>query len=93
MDKGSPGLGYYGRSQHENLLIAKRGHPMVPQPGDRFSTMIYAPRRAHSQKPDEVYERLEQAYPDMPKLELFARTARPGWATFGNEALRQTPAA
>ena len=28
-------------------------------------------------------------YPDLPKLELFARNTRPGWASWGNEVPRE----
>ena len=36
-------------------------------------------------KPDEVAERIESLYPSASKLEMFARTTRPGWDVFGNE--------
>jgi N6-adenosine-specific RNA methylase IME4 len=47
--------------------------------------VITAPRREHSRKPDEAYEMIERMYPDLPKIELFARQARLGWAAWGNE--------
>jgi N6-adenosine-specific RNA methylase IME4 len=28
---------------------------------------------------------IERMFPDLPKLELFARQARPGWEVWGNE--------
>lgn len=49
--------------------------------------VITAPRRVHSQKPDEQYERIEQLFGDVPRIELFARgVTRPGWDTWGFEA-------
>jgi len=39
----------------------------------------------HSQKPDEVYERIEQLFGDIPKIELFARQKRMGWDAWGNQ--------
>jgi N6-adenosine-specific RNA methylase IME4 len=33
---------------------------------------------AHSRKPDEAYEMIERMYPELPKIELFARQERPG---------------
>jgi N6-adenosine-specific RNA methylase IME4 len=51
--------------------------------------LIVSPRREHSRKPDEAYERIE-ALCDGPYLELFARSSRPGWDRWGAEAeLRQ----
>jgi N6-adenosine-specific RNA methylase IME4 len=85
--KDKIGMGYYARQQHELLLIAKRGEPPTPEPEDRPASVITAPRPAqHSAKPVEFYEAIERMYPDLPRVELFARTRRLGWATWGNEA-------
>jgi hypothetical protein len=74
------------RNQHELLLIAKRGNPPTPLPESRSSSVISARRREHSRKPDEVYELIERMYPKLPKIELFARHERAGWAQWGNQA-------
>jgi N6-adenosine-specific RNA methylase IME4 len=83
--QGSPGLGYWVRNQHEILLIAARGNMRPPLESDRPPSVIHAPRREHSRKPDEAYEIIERMYPDLPKIELFARSRRPGWSCWGNE--------
>lgn len=49
--------------------------------------VIYAPKREHSRKPDERYERIERLAGG-PYVELFARTRRPGWDCWGNEVDR-----
>jgi N6-adenosine-specific RNA methylase IME4 len=82
----APGLGHFVRQQHETLLIARRGDFPTPSPSVRPSSVIRAPRREHSRKPDEVYAIIEAMYPDLPRLEMFARKARPGWTVWGNEA-------
>jgi N6-adenosine-specific RNA methylase IME4 len=51
----------------------------------RPPSVIYAPRGRHSEKPGVLYETIERMYPELPKIELFARTQRPGWSTWGNE--------
>ena len=56
-----------------------------PPPSARPDSVIEAPRREHSRKPDEVYGLIERMYPDLPRIELFARQVRPGWAAWGNE--------
>jgi N6-adenosine-specific RNA methylase IME4 len=84
--KDRSGLGYWVRNQHELLLIARRGDMPAPLPGDRPASVIDAARREHSQKPDEAYEIIERMYPELPKIELFARSARNGWAAWGNQA-------
>ena len=84
--KDRVGTGYWARNQHELLLIGRRGNFRAPKPADRSSSVIHAPRREHSRKPDEVYSIIERAYPELPKIELFARHARPGWTAWGDEA-------
>ncbi|MGC2077984.1 MAG: MT-A70 family methyltransferase, partial [Xanthobacteraceae bacterium] len=79
------GTGFWCRNQHEHLLIGRRGRFRAPKPADRPLSVIAAPRREHSRKPDEVYEIVERAYPDVPKIELFARQRRPDWDVFGDE--------
>ena len=80
-------MGSYVRQQHELILIAKRGNGLLtPDPALRVSSVIHAPRRDHSQKPDELYEIIESYWPKHHKVELFARSARKGWARWGYEA-------
>lgn len=83
--KPHPGIGHWVRYQHELLLIARRGRYPAPDPERRPPSVIIAPRRRHSQKPELAYQAIERMYPHASKLELFARQARPGWAAFGNE--------
>ena len=78
--KDKIGLGYFVRNQHELPLVATRGDMPCPLPANRT-----APRREHSRKPDEAYELIEQMYPELPKIELFARQRRNGWDAWGNE--------
>jgi N6-adenosine-specific RNA methylase IME4 len=84
--KDRAGLGYWIRNQHEFLLLAARGDIPTPLPAAKPPSVIHAARREHSRKPDEAYALIERMYPDLPKIELFARSQRPGWAVWGNEA-------
>ena len=83
--KDKIGLGYFVRNQHELLLVATRGDMPSPSPANRPSSVIDAPRREHSRKPDEAYALIERMYPELPKIELFARNTRPGWDAWGSE--------
>lgn len=79
------GLGYYFRGQHELCLFGVMGK--LPSKTRTVSTLVgrsLVPRLRHSQKPDVFFEEIEQVSPG-PYLELFARSARPGWTTWGNE--------
>jgi N6-adenosine-specific RNA methylase IME4 len=84
--KDSIGTGFWVRNQHELLHIGKRGTIPAPRRRDVPPSVIIAPRREHSRKPDEVYQLIERMYPELPKLELFARGCREGWSAWGNEA-------
>jgi len=85
-DKQKIGMGYYFRQQHELLLVAVRGAPPTPRPGDRPSSVMSFERGPHSAKPLEVYEVIEAMYPELPKLEMFCRDPRDGWGVWGNQS-------
>lgn len=76
------GMGSYTRSNAEVCLLAIRGKPTIKDKA--VSQVIIAPRREHSRKPDEQYERIERLM-DGPYLELFARFRREGWTSWGNQ--------
>ena len=69
----------------EYLLYARRGAPTLDT---RWrSNVVVAPKQyRHSRKPAVFLDLIEQVSP-APRLELFARTQRLGWDTWGNEAL------
>lgn len=76
------GMGYWTRKQTEQLWLFTRGSPRRTGKGVR--QIIHCPRGAHSAKPDVQYEHVE-ALVGGPYLELFARSRRPGWSSWGNE--------
>jgi len=84
-DKMKIGMGYHARNQHELLLIAKRGEIPPPPVGKQPASVIRIPRGKHSAKPEEFHEIIERAYPELSKIELFSRSPREGWASYGNE--------
>jgi N6-adenosine-specific RNA methylase IME4/ParB-like chromosome segregation protein Spo0J len=88
--KHAIGTGYWVRNRHELLLIGSRGGMPHPAPSTRPDSVIEAPRREHSRKPDEAYALIEQMYPELPKIELFARQTRPGWQVWGNQVRADT---
>lgn len=61
-----------------------KGRPL-PLASESIVQTVLAPRGEHSAKPVEVHRRIEAMYPDLPKAELFARRAQPGWDVYGNE--------
>jgi N6-adenosine-specific RNA methylase IME4 len=90
--KPQMGLGWWVRQQHEILLIGTKGTPATPLPADRPRSVLSAPRRRHSQKPDEMYHLIDRMFPHLTdRLEMFARNTRPGWTSWGNEVPSDTP--
>jgi N6-adenosine-specific RNA methylase IME4 len=84
------GGGFTTRKNAEFCLIGKRGRSV--RIAKDVHEIIIAPRRQHSRKPDEVYERV-QRYCVGPYLELFSRQQRPGWTCWGNEVDKFSEAA
>lgn len=82
------GTGYIFRSASELLLVGTRGAPTWTSKSVR--NLWLSPIREHSRKPDCVIEDIEKLSIG-PRLELFARQARPGWASWGNEIEKFAP--
>lgn len=80
------GTGYWFRNQHEILLVGTRGNVPAPAMGTQVESLVDAPVGRHSEKPEKFYELIERYFPNLPKIELNARAARPGWDAWGYEA-------
>lgn len=81
-EKWTFGTGYCFRSAAEFFLLGTIGKPKVRSRSVR--NLIVAPIREHSRKPDEQYEIVEQLF-EGPYCEVFSRSTRPGWDSWGNE--------
>jgi N6-adenosine-specific RNA methylase IME4 len=84
--KHKVGTGYWNRNRHELLLVGTRGHVPAPAPGDQYDSVIEARAGRHSAKPFHFHEIIEDMFPTLPRVEMFARTKRSGWDSWGNEA-------
>ncbi|SHE67176.1 N6-adenosine-specific RNA methylase IME4 [Kaistia soli DSM 19436] len=85
-EKDRIGTGYWNRNQHELLLLGTRGDVPAPAMGDQWPSVIKAPVGEHSAKPEVFVEMIEAYFPNLPKIELNARRAQPGWDAWGLEA-------
>jgi N6-adenosine-specific RNA methylase IME4 len=85
-DKCKIGMGYWFRGQHELLIVATKGNASPPIAENRVSSIFKEVRTEHSKKPDCVYEWIESAFVSYKKLEMYARSNRPGWKSWGAEA-------
>ena len=73
----------FTRRSCEYCFLGVRGKHIIKKP--YISQFIDAKRRKHSQKPDEIYSRIEAMMGDVPKIELFSRHRRQGWDVFGDQ--------
>ena len=94
MSKPAFGTGYILRSAAEFVLVgtfakakkkdtkAARSQRNVVLTVEELS--IFSRRRKHSEKPPEAFDLIEALYPG-PYMELFARSRRPGWDSWGDQ--------
>jgi N6-adenosine-specific RNA methylase IME4 len=83
--KNKLGMGDWLRGQTEHCLLAVRGNPVVQLANQ--TTLLAAPVRAHSAKPDEFYALVEKLCPAPRYAELFQRRARERWDGHGDEVV------
>ena len=77
---------YTMKSGIELCLLATKGkniHKIIKK--HNIKSLIQSQRRKHSQKPDEVRERIVGLMGDLSRIELFAREKTEGWDVWGNE--------
>lgn len=88
------GMGSYTRSNSEICLLGIRGRPKVVSRGvhqvigpewSPATINLDDPIEGHSKKPDRTRDLIEQLAGDVPRVELWARQAAPGWDAVGNE--------
>jgi N6-adenosine-specific RNA methylase IME4 len=79
------GMGYSTRAGAEVCVLATCGNPKRVSRGVR--QLIIEPKREHSRKPDRLHADIERLVGPVggPFVELFAREARPGWTTWGDQ--------
>jgi N6-adenosine-specific RNA methylase IME4 len=81
------GLGNYFRGQTEHVLFGVRGSQLLKRRD--VGTLLLAPRAGgHSAKPVEFYSLVESCSPG-PYLEMFSRSARHDWASWGEGQARE----
>lgn len=78
------GMGHWTRSNAEICILATRGKPT--RQAKNVHQVILSSVEEHSKKPEEARRRIEALMGDVPRVELFARQASPGWDVWGNQA-------
>lgn len=83
--KERSGTGYWVQNQHEICIVARRGLFPCPKPALFPTSIIPGKQREHSRKPEWVQDVVDARFPEMRKLEMFARRQRDGWTVWGND--------
>ena len=78
-------MGHLFRQTHEIALVAVKGKYTKLMKNKSQRSVCIAPALKHSEKTEILQDRLDIIFPDLPKVELFARRDRPGWKCLGNE--------
>lgn len=75
------------RYGHEYLLYMYKGKltPVATDERGKIHTVFRERVTKHSKKPEIAYEIIERLYPDLKKLEMYARNERDGFDCWGNE--------
>ncbi len=77
------GMGHWTRANAELCLLATKGKPKRINAG--VHSVIDTPIQKHSQKPNEVRNRILSLMGNLPRIELFAREKINGWDSWGIE--------
>ena len=86
-DKIKHNMGFYASIRHELLLIGGKGSakPDDLKAANQTDSVQSIERTSHSKKPEIFYEILERLHTHKNKIELFARSKRDGWDSWGNQ--------
>jgi len=77
------GIGHWTNANAELVLMGKKGR--LERKAKNIKQIVLSHRGRHSQKPDEVRDRIIQLMGDLPRIELFARQRTEGWDVFGDQ--------
>jgi len=75
------------RYSHEYLIWYYKGKfiPVNKSTRGIFKSVFFESPREHSRKPDFAYKLINEWYPNLKKLDVFAREKRVGWDVWGDE--------
>ncbi len=90
--KHKPTPGHYSLTHHETLLLCFKGKPVVPV--KRFKSVFFrslkVPALEHSEKPPEIFEMIQQMYPERKAIEMFAIKPHEGFTPWGDQVVQES---
>jgi site-specific DNA-methyltransferase (adenine-specific) len=79
------GLGHYTLSNAEVVLLGRKGK--FERKARNVQQILISPVTKHSEKPDEIKDRIVDLCGDVSRIELFARKKTKGWESNGDQLL------
>lgn len=78
-------LGAWTMKNYELCLLGTRGKMLKYKSANNIYQKVTAERTKHSKKPEAVRENIEALFPNLRRVELFARERVDGWDAWGYE--------
>ena len=80
-------VGAWTTKNCEICLLGTKGNMLKHKVSNNTFQLIEAERTINSKKPNEIRDRINQIFPNVSKIELFARENQEGWDVWGNEVV------
>jgi site-specific DNA-methyltransferase (adenine-specific) len=78
-------MGTWTMKGSEIALLFTKGNAHKLLKSRKVRQLVESERREHSRKPDSVRASIEEMFPDVKRIELFARTKSANWEVQGNQ--------
>jgi len=78
-------VGAWTMKNCEICILGTKGNMLKHKVSNNTFQLIEAERTINSKKPNETRDKINAIFPNVPKIELFAREKHEGWDVWGNE--------
>jgi len=78
-------VGAWTMKNCEICILGTKGNMLKHKKSNNTFQLVEAERTINSKKPNEIRNRIADIFPNIPKLEMFARMRSEGWDAWGNE--------
>lgn len=78
-------VGAWTMKNCEICILGTKGNMLKHKKSNNTFQLVEAERTINSKKPNEIRNRIADIFPNIPKLEMFARMRSDGWDAWGNE--------
>ena len=83
-------LGSWTMKNYEICLFGTKGKMLQYKKCNNIYQKVVEERNKHSKKPQQVRDNIVKIFPNLPRIELFARQKVEGWDCWGNQIEEET---